>query len=40
MRLWNLNSGDEILNLSGHSSQVTTIAFSPNGSLLATGMSI
>ena len=36
MRLWDPESGQTVATLSGHSSDVRTLAFSPDGYLLAT----
>lgn len=35
--LWNLEDGEQILRLSGHSDSVTNTAFSSDGSMIATG---
>lgn len=37
MRLWSVTSGDELTALRGHPNQVDTVAFSPDGTLLASG---
>jgi len=35
-RLWNAGSGEAIAVLVGHAGPVTSVAFSPDGSLVAT----
>jgi WD40 repeat protein len=36
IHLWDLTSGREVLALSGHSARVASLAFSPDGHLLAS----
>ena len=36
-RLWDVQTGQELFALKGHSSPVTAVAFSPDGRRLATG---
>jgi WD40 repeat protein/CubicO group peptidase (beta-lactamase class C family) len=36
IRLWNVTSGSELYNLTGHTSTVSSVAFSPDGSTLAS----
>ncbi|XP_072549186.1 coronin-7 isoform X2 [Salminus brasiliensis] len=36
IRLWNLDTGDEVKKLSGHQDQIFGMAWSPNGKFLAT----
>ncbi len=38
IRLWNVTTGVAIPSLSGHNSNVTSLAFSPDGSRLASGL--
>ncbi len=35
--MWDLESGNQLCTLTGHSGAVTTVAFSPDGALLASG---
>ena len=35
--IWDVVTGDELLSLTGHVGHVNTVAFSPDGHLLATG---
>ncbi|HSR30384.1 MAG TPA: DUF885 family protein, partial [Anaerolineae bacterium] len=37
IKLWDVESGQELLTLSGHLTPVTSLAFSPNGQMLASG---
>ncbi len=37
VKLWNIKTGTEIHTLQGHIDPVTSVAFSPNGQLIATG---
>jgi len=37
VRVWRMDSNEEVARLSGHSAPVTTLAWSPNGEFLATG---
>jgi WD40 repeat protein len=37
IKLWNINTGQEIKTLTGHSDEIEAVAFSPDGKLLASG---
>lgn len=37
LKIWEVKSGQEIINLKGHTKGVTSVAFSPDGKTLATG---
>jgi len=37
VKVWNADTGKELLNLSGHGDAVRSVAWSPDGKLLATG---
>src|SRR5262252_2296202 len=37
VRLWDSNTGQELLTLKGHGDQVHSVAFSPDGKWLASG---
>ena len=37
VKLWNIESKTEIATLKGHSNYIYTVAFNPNGSILASG---
>jgi tetratricopeptide (TPR) repeat protein len=37
IKLWNINTGQEIKTLTGHSDEVKAVAFSPDGKLLVSG---
>ncbi len=38
VRLWDVATGRELFQLKGHMAGVTSVAFSPDGSLLASGV--
>ncbi len=40
MKVWDADSGKELLNLKGHSEAVWSLAFSPDGRRLASGSGI
>jgi hypothetical protein len=40
LRVWNAFSGVHLTTLSGHSNRVTSVAFSPDGTLIASGSDI
>ena len=37
IKVWNLNTGELIHNLTGHSEEVTAVALSPDGEIIASG---
>ena len=37
IKLWNVETGQEISTLTGHNSRVNSVSFSPDGKTLATG---
>jgi WD40 repeat protein len=37
VKLWDVASGQEVRTLTGHNDFVTSVAFSPDGKLLASG---
>ena len=37
VRLWDVRSGENLYTLVAHTKQVTSVEFSPNGTLLASG---
>ncbi len=37
VRVWNVQSGQQVLELSGHTGWIRSVAFSPDGSLIASG---
>jgi len=37
VRLWDTSSGEEVLSMQGHTSRVISVAFSPNGTRIASG---
>ena len=37
IRLWDVSTGESIATLTGHTSWVWVLAFSPNGSMLVSG---
>lgn len=40
IRIWNLATGTETLQLEGHESCVNAVAFSPNGKMIASGAEV
>ncbi len=40
IRLWNIGTGQAISTLTGHSRSVKPVAFTPDGTILATGSGI
>ena len=37
VRLWNIDSGEQVQVLEGHMGAVTSVAFSPNGQFVVSG---
>ncbi len=37
MKVWNVNTGECVATLEGHSRDVTSVSFSPDGKLIASG---
>jgi WD40 repeat protein len=37
IRLWRVSDGAQLITLTGHTSDVTSVAFSPDGNLIASG---